>query len=116
MRTHCPALDRIADSESGVMMKKVMLPADAEQYTGLVKNEVVLLRTKMGGACITLNYRTARINAHPVLVIDFFSDRGRLYTLRYDLPAGTPQQSSRRVSQVLFLTRKALEETGQYAA
>ncbi|EOH0862055.1 hypothetical protein ACLKU6_003882 [Salmonella enterica subsp. enterica] len=98
------------------MMKKVMLPADAEQYTGLAKNEVVLLRTKMGGACITLNYRTARINAHPVLVIDFFSDRGRLYTLRYDLPAGTPQQSSRRVLQILFLTRKALEETGQYAA
>ncbi|EDW1731978.1 hypothetical protein S726_004112 [Salmonella enterica subsp. enterica] len=66
------------------MMKKMMLPADAEQYTGLV--------------------------------IDFFSDLGWLYTLRYDLPAGTPQQSSRRVSQVLSLTRKALEETGQYAA
>ncbi|EOH0858898.1 hypothetical protein ACLKU6_000570 [Salmonella enterica subsp. enterica] len=98
------------------MMKKVMLPADAEQYTELVKNEVALLRTKMGGACITLNYRTARINTHPVLVIDFFSDRGRLYTLRYDLPAGTSQQSSRRVSQILFLTRKALEETGLYAA
>ncbi|EQA4952904.1 hypothetical protein L4B25_29315 [Salmonella enterica subsp. diarizonae serovar 16:z10:e,n,x,z15] len=49
-------------------------------------------------------------------MIDFFSDRGRLYTLRYDLPTGTPQQSSRRVSQVLFLNRKALEETGQYAA
>ncbi|EPD0212068.1 hypothetical protein ACR4U3_004881 [Salmonella enterica] len=96
------------------MMKKVMLPADAEQYTELMKNEVALLRTKMGGACITLNYRTARINAHPVLVIDFFSDRGRLYTLRYDLPAGTALQSSRRVSQVLFLTRKELEETGQY--
>ncbi|EBH8951129.1 hypothetical protein MU985_004697 [Salmonella enterica] len=70
----------------------------------------------MGGACITLNYRTARMNAHPVLVIDFFSDRGRLYTLRYDLPAGTPLQSSRRVSQILFLTRKELESTGQYAA
>lgn len=112
MWTHCQALDRVV----GSMMKKVKLPTDAGQYTELVKNEVALLRTKMGGACITLNYRTARINANPVLVIDFFSDRGRLYTLRYDLPTGTPQQSSRRVSQVLSLTRKALEETGLYAA
>lgn len=112
MWAHCPALDRVV----GLMMKKVILPADTAQYTGLVKNEVALLRTRMGGACITLNYRTARMNAHPVLVIDFFSDRGRLYTLRYDLPAGTPLQSSRRVSQILFLTRKELESTGQYAA
>ncbi|EBI1835594.1 hypothetical protein NAK51_001283 [Salmonella enterica] len=70
----------------------------------------------MCGASITINYRTARINAHPVLVIDFFSDRGELYTLRYDLPAGTALQGSRRVSQVLYLTRKALKETGQYNA
>ncbi|EAN5736023.1 hypothetical protein EJD04_25175 [Salmonella enterica] len=98
------------------MMKKVMLPADAEQYTELVKNEVALLRTRMGDASITMNYRTARINTHQVLVIDFFSVSGKLYTLRYDLQAGTALQSSRRVSQVLFLTRKALEETGQYAA
>ncbi|EBI1927673.1 hypothetical protein G6O06_004961 [Salmonella enterica subsp. enterica] len=112
MWTHCPTLDRVVV----LMMKKVKLPADAEQYTELVKNEVALLRTKMGGACITLNYRTARINANPVLVIDFFSDRGRLYTLRYDLPAGTSLQNSRRLSEILFLTRKELEETGQYVA
>ncbi|HGG6663533.1 TPA: hypothetical protein ACJG8Q_003630 [Salmonella enterica subsp. diarizonae serovar 61:i:z] len=79
------------------MMKKVMLPADTEQFADLVKEEVAVLHTRMGGACITLNYRTARVNGHPVLVIDFFSERGKLYTLRYDLPAGTPQQSSRRV-------------------
>ncbi|ECW0088128.1 TPA: hypothetical protein ACGT9I_001366 [Salmonella enterica] len=79
------------------MMKKVMLPADTEQYADLVKEEVAVLHTRMGGACITLNYRTARVNGHPVLAIDFFSERGKLYTLRYDLPAGTPQQSSRRV-------------------
>lgn len=97
-------------------MKKVMLPADTEQYEERVKEEVAVLRTRMGGACITLNYRTARLNDHPVLVMDFFSERGRLYTLRYDLPAGTPQQSTRRVSLILSLTRRALEETGQYAA
>ncbi|EJG3781485.1 hypothetical protein PQY08_002996 [Salmonella enterica] len=112
MWTHCPTLDRVVV----LMMKKVILPADTAQYTGLVKNEVSLLRTKMGSACITLNYRTARINANPVLVIDFFSDRGRLYTLRYDLPAGTSLQNSRRLSEILFLTRKELEETGQYVA
>ncbi|ECQ3654351.1 hypothetical protein FY673_23500 [Salmonella enterica] len=112
MWAYCPTLDRVVV----LMMKKVILPADTAQYTGLVKNEVSLLRTKMGSACITLNYRTARINANPVLVIDFFSDRGRLYTLRYDLPAGTSLQNSRRLTEILFLTRKELEETGQYVA
>ncbi|HIB1384562.1 TPA: hypothetical protein ACWV7G_001534 [Salmonella enterica subsp. enterica serovar Muenchen] len=98
------------------MMKKVMLPADTEQYAERVKEEVAVLRTRMGGTCITLNYRTARVNGHPVLVIDFFNTRGRLYTLRYDLPAGTPQQSTHRTSLILALTRRELEETGQYAA
>lgn len=97
-------------------MKKVMLPADTEQYAERVKEEVAVLRTRMGAACITLNYRTARLNGHPVLVMDFFSERGRLYTLRYDLPTGTPQQSTRRTSLILVLTRRELEETGKYAA
>ncbi|EDK5263813.1 hypothetical protein CI424_21940 [Salmonella enterica subsp. enterica serovar Enteritidis] len=73
------------------MMKKVILSADTDQYAERVKEEVAVLRTRMGGACITLNYRTARPNGHPVLMMDFFSERGRLYTLRYDLPTGTPQ-------------------------
>ncbi|HAT1683354.1 TPA: hypothetical protein I8Y21_004092 [Klebsiella oxytoca] len=98
------------------MMKKVMLPADTEQYAALVKNEIAELRMKMGGACITLNYRTAMLNGHPVLVMDFFSGRGRLCTLRYDLPACTTQQRSRRISLILTLIRRELEETGQYAA
>ncbi|EFS2651695.1 hypothetical protein HX362_004613 [Salmonella enterica] len=52
----------------------------------MVKEEVTVLPTRMGGVCIRLNYLAARINGHPVLVMDFFS-----YTRRYDLPAGTPQ-------------------------
>lgn len=98
------------------MMKKVILSADTDQYAERVKEEVAVLRTRMGGTCITLNYRSAWINGHPVLVMDFFSERGRLYTLRYDLPTGTPQQSSRRVSLILALTRRELEDTGQYVA
>lgn len=98
------------------MMKKVILSADTDQYAERVKEEVAVLRTRMGGACITLNYRSAWINGHPVLVMDFFSERGRLYTLRYDLPTGTPQQSTRRTSLILALTRRELEDTGQYVA
>ncbi|EIZ0122860.1 hypothetical protein MO271_004279 [Salmonella enterica subsp. enterica] len=99
------------------MMKKVMLPADAEQYAEMVEHEISELRRKMGGACITLNYRTAIMNAHPVLVMDFFSERGRLYTLRYDLPVVRQKHRYQRlISLVLALTRKALESTGKYAA
>lgn len=116
MRSHRPALARIAGPDAELIMKKVMLSADTEQYAEMVKEEVAVLRTRMGAACITLNYRTARVNGHPVLVIDFFNTRGRLYTLRYDLPTGTSKQSSRRVSLILALTRRELEETGKYAA
>ncbi|EBS4058384.1 hypothetical protein DPY64_15335 [Salmonella enterica subsp. enterica serovar Newport] len=97
-------------------MKKVMLPADTEQYVTLVSNEIADLRMKMGRACITLNHRTAMVNGHPVLVMDFFSARGRFCTLRYDLPACTAQQSSRRIQLILTLIRRELEETGQYVA
>lgn len=82
----------------------------------MVREEVAVLRTRMGGACITLNYRMSRINGHPVLVMDFFSERGWLYTLRYDLPAGKPQQNTRWVSLIHALTRGELEKTGVYAA
>lgn len=98
-------------------MKKVMLPADAEQYAEVVEHEIAELRRKMGGACITLNYRTAVMNACPVLVMDFFNERGRLYTLRYDLPVVRQKYRYQRlISLILVLTRKALESTGKYAA
>ncbi|EAX3097964.1 hypothetical protein DWE75_12785 [Salmonella enterica] len=71
----------------------------------------------MGGSCITLNFRTAVMNAHPVLVMDFFNERGRLYTLRYDLPPVRQKYRYQRlISLILALTRKALESTGKYAA
>lgn len=51
MRSHCPALDRIAGPDAELIMKKVMLSADTEQYAEMVKEEVAVLRSRMGAAC-----------------------------------------------------------------
>jgi len=52
----------------------------------------------------------------PVLVIDFFNDKGKLYTLRYNLPPDTPERTERRVSLLLHLFRKDLAGTSDAAA
>lgn len=50
-------------------MKEVILLADAEQYAEAVEHNISELHRKMGGACITLNYRIAIMNAHLVLAL-----------------------------------------------
>ncbi|EAA6552599.1 hypothetical protein DLB95_27710 [Salmonella enterica subsp. diarizonae] len=44
---------------------------------------------------------------------DELSQRGRLYTLRYDLLVGILQQRSRRMSLMLVLIRREMEEMGR---
>lgn len=55
-------------------------------YPGLVARSVLDIRMKLGMSRISLNYRQMINCLVPVLVVDCFSDRGKLYTLRYNLP------------------------------
>lgn len=91
-------------------MKTITAPQEMSLYPGLVARSVLDIRMKLGMSRISLNYRQMINCLVPVLIIDCFSDRGKLYTLRYNLPPDTAQRTDRRVSLLLHLLRKHLTD------
>ncbi|ENY1827837.1 hypothetical protein ACFVMS_004447 [Salmonella enterica] len=91
-------------------MKTITAPQEMSLYPGLVARSVLDIRMKLGMSRISLNYRQMINCLVPVLIVDCFSDRGKLYTLRYNLPPDTAQRTERRVSLLLHLLRKSLTD------
>jgi len=92
-------------------MQVIAAPKDYSLYPEFVASTVMAVRMKLGTSQILLSYRKSSGNQLPVLVIDFFNDKGKLYTLRYNLPPDIPERTHRRVSLLLHLLRKGLAET-----
>ncbi|MGX5056794.1 hypothetical protein ACWKX9_24595 [Enterobacter asburiae] len=97
-------------------MKIITAPKDNSLYPGLAASTVIDVRMKLGMSRIRLSYREISGNLMPVLVIDFFNEKGKLYTLRYNLPPDIPERTHRRVSLLLHLLRKNLGVAGDAAA
>ncbi|ENZ2229583.1 hypothetical protein ACGG0V_004545 [Salmonella enterica] len=97
-------------------MKIITAPQETALYPGLVASAIMDVRMKLGMSRIQLNYRKIFNQIVPMLVIDFFNDKGKLYTLRYNLPPDTPERTERRVSLLLHLLRKDLDAGGKAAA
>ena len=91
-------------------MKTVTVPADLTQYPERVARAVTDMRLQMGTSRISLNYREISGQSVPLLLIDFYNAKGKLYTLRYCLPPDTPEGTEQRVSLLLRLTRAGLNE------
>lgn len=97
-------------------MKIITAPQETVLYPGLVASGIMDVRMKLGMSRIQLNYRKIFNQIVPMLVIDFFNDKGKLYTLRYNLPPDTPERTERRVSLLLHLLRKDLDAGSEAAA
>lgn len=97
-------------------MKIITAPQETALYPGLVASSIMDVRMKLGMSRIQLNYRKILNQIVPILVIDCFNDKGKLYTLRYNLPPDTPERTERRVSLLLHLLRKDLDVAGDAAA
>ncbi|MDJ8697398.1 hypothetical protein LD915_21250 [Salmonella enterica] len=91
-------------------MNIITAPQDMSLYPGLATRSVLDIRMKLDMSRISLNHRQILNAFAPVLVIDCFSDRGKLYTLRYHLPPDTAQRTERRVSLLLHLLRERLTD------
>lgn len=94
-------------------MKIITVPRETALYSGLAATSVLEVRMKLGMSRISLNYREIRNCSVPVLVIDFFNEKGRLHTLRYNLPPDTPERTERRISLLLHLIRRDLAGTNE---
>lgn len=69
-------------------MKTITAPRETSLYSGLVAHTVMGVRMKLGMSRIHLNYCEIFNCLVPVMVVDFFNEKGKLYTLSPGL-AGT---------------------------
>lgn len=97
-------------------MKIITAPNQSALYPDLVAANIMEVRMKLGMSRISLNYRKVLGAVLPMLVIDLFNEKGKLYTLRYNLPPDTPERTERRVSLLLSLIQKQLSATDNAAA
>ncbi len=89
-------------------MKIITVPLDVTLYPDIVTRTIMDIRMKLGTSRIELNCRHILSQKESLLVIDFFNTRGKLYTLRYNLPPDTPERAERRVSRLLYLSHNKL--------
>lgn len=96
-------------------MKTFQAPCQPEQYPGVVADCISEARMKLGMSRISLNSKNMIYQNIPVLVVDLFNEKGKLYTLRYNLPPDSPDRTERRISLLLSLLRKQLTITDDAA-
>lgn len=90
-------------------MKIVTVPQEMAHYAGLMTDTSREVCMKLGMSRIQLNYLKIYNQTIPMLVIDCFNERGKMYTLRYNLPPGTPERTERRISLLLHLLHQRLD-------
>ncbi|MGL5385938.1 MAG: hypothetical protein ACRDCA_08775 [Serratia sp. (in: enterobacteria)] len=97
-------------------MRIVTAPNQSAHYPDLVAANITDARMKLGMSRISLNHREILGSVFPVLIIDLFSEKGKLYTLRYNLPPDHPERTEHRISLLLSLVKKHLSATDKTTA
>lgn len=98
-------------------MKIITVPEGAHLYPDLAEQTVLKARFKSGNSRLSVSYSRLGANIQPVLAVDFFNDKGKQYSVRYNLPPDTPERTGRRMSLLMRLIEKeAGDPTRQLAA
>lgn len=91
-------------------MRVISVPEDRSLYSKLVGETVMAAKLQLGRTRLSVNYNKVPGGILPVLVVDFYNEKGKLYTLRYNLPPDTPERTDRRVSLLMRLIEKEANE------
>ncbi|KGL57195.1 MULTISPECIES: hypothetical protein [Pantoea] len=91
-------------------MRVISVPEDRSLYPKLVGETVMAAKLQLGRTRLSVNYNKVPGGILPVLVVDFYNEKGKLYTLRYNLPPDTPERTDRRVSLLMRLIEKEARE------
>lgn len=91
-------------------MRVISVPEDRSLYPKLVGDTVMAAKLQLGRTRLSVNYNKVPGGILPVLVVDFYNEKGKLYTLRYNLPPDTPERTERRVSLLMRLIEKEARE------
>ncbi|MBW1254528.1 hypothetical protein [Pantoea allii] len=91
-------------------MRVISVPEDRSLYPKLVGETFMAAKLQLGRTRLSVNYNKVPGGILPVLVVDFYNEKGKLYTLRYNLPPDTPERTDRRVSLLMRLIEKEANE------
>ncbi|WP_089529186.1 hypothetical protein [Pantoea ananatis] len=91
-------------------MRVISVPEDRSLYPKLVGETVMAAKLQLGRTRLSVNYNKVPGGILPVLVVDFYNEKGKLYSLRYNLPPDTPERTDRRVSLLMRLIEKEARE------
>ncbi|MEJ1267737.1 hypothetical protein [Pantoea ananatis] len=91
-------------------MRVISVPEDRSLYPKLVGETVMAAKLQLGRTRLSVNYNKVPGGILPMLVVDFYNEKGKLYTLRYNLPPDTPERTDRRVSLLMRLIEKEANE------
>lgn len=91
-------------------MRVISVPEDRSLYPKLVGETVMAAKLQLGRARLSVNYNKVPGGILPVLVVDFYNEKGKLYTLRYNLPPDTPERTDRRIALLMRLIEKEANE------
>lgn len=91
-------------------MKVISVPEDRVLYPKLVGETVMAAKLQLGRTRLSVNYNKVPGGIMPVLVVDFYNEKGKLYSLRYNLPPDTPERTERRLSLLMRLIEKEASE------
>lgn len=91
-------------------MRVISVPEDRSLYPKLVGETVMAAKLQLGRTRLSVNYNKVPGGILSVLVVDFYNEKGKLYTLRYNLPPDTPERTDRRVSLLMRLIEKEANE------
>ncbi|MDQ1226321.1 hypothetical protein QE443_002482 [Pantoea ananatis] len=91
-------------------MRVISVPEDRSLYPKLVGETVMAAKLQLGRTRLSVNYNKVPGGILPVLVVDFYNEKGKLYTLRYNLPPDIPERTDRRVSLLMRLIEKEANE------
>ncbi|AWQ18357.1 hypothetical protein C1N63_05670 [Pantoea ananatis] len=91
-------------------MRVISVPEDRSLYPKLVGETVMAAKLQLGRTRLSVNYNKVPGGILPVLVVDFYNEKGKLYSLRYNLPPDTPERTDRRVSLLMRLIEKEANE------
>jgi len=92
-------------------MNSICIPADRSLYPEIVGETVMAARMILGDTRLSVSYRQIPGGIMPELMVEFFGEKGKQYSLRYHLPVDTPERTDRQISLLMRLINKeACEE------
>ncbi|WP_416413869.1 hypothetical protein [Pantoea sp. App145] len=91
-------------------MYSITVPADRRKYPVIADESVMAVRMKLDNSRLSVSYTQIPGGILPVVGVDFFNEKGKLYTLNYHLPPDTREQTDRRVSLLMRLIEKAASQ------